>query len=192
MEEKLQELYNDCIKELATIKIDIINNPLIGEIDIKLAPRNSKRYGCCKQENPDIKSAYIVQKGKNVNIKYDRYCKHHIEISKWVMNLDNSIIKNTIMHEIIHCFPGCNNHGKTFKDYASYINEKLGYNITRLGNKEADFQKSNLDFEKESNSYNYKIVCQQCGEIFYRKRLKKNFIRKYRCGKCGGQLQLNQ
>ena len=29
-------------------------------------------------------------------------------------------IKNTIMHEIIHCFPYCNNHGSEFKKYAKY------------------------------------------------------------------------
>ena len=82
------------------------------------------------------------------------------------------------------------NHGKTFKDYASYINEKLGYNISRLGNKEMDYKRSNLDFENEANNYKYKIVCQKCGEKFYRKRLHKNLIKKYRCGKCGGKLQI--
>jgi len=190
MEEKLQKLYNDCIKELETIKIYVPNNPLIGEIDIKIAKRNSKRYGCCKQENPDTKSSYIVRKGRNVSIKYERYNKHHIEISRWVMDLDDSIIKNTIMHEIVHCFPGCSNHGVTFKNYASYINQKLGYNIKRLGNKEEDYRESNLDFEKDDKNYKYKIICENCRQIFYRKRLQKNLLKKYRCGKCGGKLIL--
>ena len=190
MEEKLQQLYNDCIKELETIKIDILNNPLIGEIDISLAKRDSKKYGCCKQEDPDIKTGYVTRKRNTINIKYDRYNKHHIEISKWVMKLDDSVIKNTIMHEIIHCFPGCNNHGTTFKNYASYINQKLGYNIKRLGDKEADYKLSNLDFEKDEKNYNYKIECQDCGLIIYRKRLKKDLVKKYRCGKCGGKLKI--
>ena len=38
------------------------------------------------------------------------------------------IIKNTIIHELIHCLPKCTNHGKEFKKYAKIINEKLGYN----------------------------------------------------------------
>lgn len=46
MEEKLIKLYNECVEELNSIKIDIVNNSNIGTIDIKLAKRNSKRYGC--------------------------------------------------------------------------------------------------------------------------------------------------
>lgn len=48
------------------------------------------------------------------------------------MQLNKSIIKNTIMHEIIHCMPYCNNHGKEFKKYAKYINKNLGYDISRV------------------------------------------------------------
>ena len=191
MEDKLKKLYEECIEELKTIKIDIINNPEIGEIDINVAKRNAKRYGCCKQEEPD-KSYYHVERRKSYTIiKYDRFYKHHIEISKWVMQLDDSIIKNTIMHEIIHCFPECNNHGKTFKCFANYINQKLGYNITRLGDIEADYKKSNLEFKEDVYNYKYKIICKKCGQIIYRKRFQKRLIRKYRCGKCGGNLCLS-
>lgn len=49
--------------------------------------------------------------------------------------INDGIIKNTIMHELIHCIPFCNDHGIEFKKYANYINEKLGYNISRVGNK---------------------------------------------------------
>lgn len=189
MQNKLENLYNDCIKELKSINIDI-NNPLIGEIDIKIAKRNSKKYGCCIQEEPDKNSYHIVKRRNNISVKYDKYKKHHIEISKWVMDMDDKIIKNTIMHEIIHCFPGCNNHGKTFKSYADYINQKLGYSISRLGDREADYKKSNLEYNEKSANYKYKIVCIQCGQVFYRQRLKKNLIRHYRCSRCGGSLQL--
>ena len=170
MEEKLQKLYQECINELKAININVMDNPEVGEIDITIAKRNAKRYGCCKQ--------------------YERFNKHHIEISKWVMDLNDDIIKNTIMHEIIHCIPYCNNHGKVFKRYANYINQKLGYHITRLGNKEADYKESNLELEDETSSYKYKIICKDCGQIYYRKRLQKNLIQKYRCGKCNGKLQI--
>lgn len=190
MEEKLIKLYNECIEELKTININVIDNNLIGSIDIKIAPGNPKRYGCCKQEEPNENFYKITKKGRNLNIKYERFNKHHIEISRWVLSLDDRIIKNTIIHEIIHCFPNCNNHGKMFKSYASYINDKLGYNITRLGNKEEDYKKSNLEFTENNIIYKYKIQCKECGNIIYRKRLKKDLIRKYRCGKCGGHLQL--
>lgn len=184
MEEKLEKLYKECINELNAIGIDINNNS-IGEIDVKIAKRNSKRYGCCKQENPD-QNCYHIEKRQNRRIKvYDRFNNHHIEICKWVMDLNDDIIKNTIMHEIIHCFPKCNNHGDEFKKYANIINDKLNYDIKRVGNKKEDYQKSNIEYKENDMSYNYKIVCQGCGQLFYRKRLQKNFTRKYRCGKCG-------
>ena len=190
MENKLKKLYEECIEELKSIDINIVDNPVIGEIDIKIEPKNLRRYGCCKQDMPDQNYYHIEKKGRNTIIKYDRFHKHHIEITKWVLELDDKIIKNTILHEIIHCFPGWNNHGTTFKSYAKYINQKLGYDITRLGNKENDFKKSNLNFEEELNKYKYKIQCKKCGEIYYRKRLTKNLLKKYCCSKCGGRLKL--
>ena len=83
MQNKLERLYNDCIKELKSIKIDI-TNPLVGDIDIRFSKGNPKRYGGCKHEDPDKDYYHIVRKGKNISIKYDRFKKHHIEISKWV------------------------------------------------------------------------------------------------------------
>ena len=187
MQEKLERLYNECIEELNSIGIDI-NNEAVGEIDINIAKRNLKRYGCCKQEEPDKNYFHKLRKGRHIIVKYDRFKKHHIEISKWVMELDDKIIKNTIIHEIIHCFPNCNNHGEEFKKYAKFINEKLGYNISRVGNKEEDYKKSNLLYVKQ-NTAKYKIVCQKCGQMYYRQRLRKNFTKYYRCGICGGKLE---
>ncbi len=190
MEEELKRLYGECVKELSSIGINIIDNELIGEIDISIAKRNAKRYGCCKHEDPNKKFYTKIRRGRNTIIKYERFKKHHIEISKWVMDLDDKIIKNTIMHEIIHCFPDCNNHGRSFKKYATYINKNLGYEIKRLGDKKADYKESNLEYEEDNENYKYKIECKKCGAIIYRKRFNKDLIRKYRCGKCNGKLQL--
>lgn len=183
MEEKLDKLYKECLEELKSI--NIINFDEIGEIDISFAKRKTKRYGCCKQEEPDKSTAY---REKRI-IHYRKYNKHHIEISKWLMDLNDDIIKNTIIHEIIHCLPDCNNHGKEFKKYSKLINEKLGYNITRLGNKKEDYEKSNLEFN-ENQKIKYVIACENCGLIYYRQRMAKNFTKKYRCGKCKGKLRI--
>lgn len=188
MKEKLDRLFKECIQELEKIGINI-NNKDIGKIEINISKRNNKRYGACKQEEPDIKSKYIERIGKRKIVKYWKYNKHVIEISKWVMELDEKIIKNTIMHELIHCMPYCNNHGAEFKRYANYINNKLGYDISRVGNKEEDYKKSNLEY-KEEKQLKYKIECQKCGYTFYRQRQNKNFTRKYRCGKCGGRFEV--
>ena len=184
MEEKLKKLYNECLEELKSINLDLDEN-VIGKIDISFAKRKTRRYGCCKQEEPDKSTAY---REKRI-IHYRRYNKHHIEISKWLMDLNDNIIKNTIIHEIIHCLPDCNNHGKEFKKYSKLINEKLGYNITRLGNKKEDYEKSNLEFD-ENPKIKYIIVCENCGLIYYRQRMAKNFTKKYRCGKCKGKLRI--
>ena len=82
-------------------------------------------------------------------------------------------------------------HWEQFKKYAKYINEKLGYNISRVGNKKEDYIKSNLDYN-EKQQYNYHIKCTNCGQSFYRKRLSSNFIKKYRCAKCKGKLQVEK
>ena len=190
MQEKLETIYNQCVEELRRIGIDINENKKIGTIVISVSKRNNKKYGCCKQEEPDIKTKYIEKIGRRKIIKYEKFNKHHIEISPWVLELDEDIIKNTIIHEIIHCLPNCNNHGENFKKYAQYINETLGYNISRVGNKKEDYQKSNIEY-KEKEQFNYHIQCTNCGQSFYRKRLNRNFTRKYRCGKCGSSFKIN-
>lgn len=189
MEEKLNKLFEESINELKSIGIDITNIKKIGEIDISISKRNNKRYGCCKQENPDPKYKTIKKIGRRKSIKYEKFNTHHIEISPWVMELEDEIIKNTIIHELIHCIPYCNNHGEEFKKYAKYINTKLGYDISRAGNKKEDYKKSNIEYSEEEQ-YNYKVICSKCGQEFYRKRLNKNFSRKYRCGKCGGKFDI--
>lgn len=188
MEEKLKKLYEECIKELKSININL-DEEIIGKIDISFSKRKTKRYGCCRQEEPDKTTAY---REKRI-IHYRKYNKHHIEISKWLMELNDEIIKNTIIHEIIHCLPDCNNHGKEFKRYCKLINEKLGYNISRVGNKQEDYKKSNIEFKQEEQKIKYIIICENCGLLYYRQRMVKNFTKKYRCGKCKGKLRiLNQ
>lgn len=184
MEEKLKTLYKECVEELKSIGINVEDEKDIGKIDISFSKRNNKRYGCCRQEKPDKLSVYKVKK----RLYYKKYNLHHIEISKWVMQLRDDKIKNTIIHELIHCLPNCNNHGKEFKKYSKIINQNLGYNISRLGDKKQDFEESNLKFKDELNEYKYKIQCSSCNQIYYRKRLLKNFVKKYRCGRCKGKL----
>lgn len=192
MEAKLQKLYTECLQELNSIGIDFANNNDIGKIDISIAKRTTKRYGCCKQENPD-KNFKIVEKiGNRKKVEYAKFQEHHIEISKWVMELEDKIIKNTILHEMIHCIPFCNNHGEQFKKYATYINTKLGYNIKRVGSPKEDYEKSNIPYVEKEVECKYKIKCQKCSQEIYRQRFNIRKLNRYRCGKCGGKLEIIQ
>lgn len=132
MEEKLEKLYLETIGELRSVGIDINNTKTFGSIEIKISKRNNKRYGACKQKDPDSKTMYIEKIKRKKYIKYGKFNTHIIEISPWVMDLEDKIIKNTIIHELIHCMPYCNDHGEKFKEYAKYINQNLGYNISRV------------------------------------------------------------
>ena len=189
MEQKLNKLFIECVTELNNIGIDILDKKKYGEIDISISKRNNKRYGCCKQEEPDKDYKMVTKIGRRKIIRFEKFNKHHIEVSKWVLELDDNIIKNTIMHELIHCMPYCNNHGAEFKRYANLINTKYGYDVSRVGNKKQDFEKSNIEYDDRVN-YKYKVICKGCNLEFYRQRLSKNFARKYRCAKCGGKFEI--
>lgn len=190
MERKLQKLYEECIGELKTIGIDINNKKCIGKIDITLSKRNAKRYGCCRQEKPDQDYKIVQKRGYKKIVRYEKFKEHHIEISKWLMELNDKIIKNTIIHELIHCIPFCNNHGEEFKKYAKYINQNLGYDIKRVGNPKEDYTKSNIQYQEKTVKYKYKMKCENCGQEILRQRFNIRKIKQYRCGKCGGRLQL--
>ena len=190
MEEKLNRLYKECIKELNVVGIDILDERYYGKIDISISKRNNKRYGCCRQEEPDKRYKVITKRGRRKIIRYERFNKHHIEISKWVLELEDNIIKNTIIHELIHCIPYCNNHGSEFKKYAKLINNAYGYDISRVGDKKKDHEKSNLEYS-EGQKYNYRVVCKGCDQEFYRQRINKDFTNKrYVCGKCKSKFEI--
>ena len=70
MEEKLNRLYIECIKELNMVGIDILDEKYYGKIDISIAKRNNKRYGCCRQEEPDKRYKAITKRGRK-KIKKD-------------------------------------------------------------------------------------------------------------------------
>ena len=61
MQDRLEELFEECTKELNSICINIKDNKEIGEIDIKINSRATKRYGCCKQEKPNKKYCHKVR-----------------------------------------------------------------------------------------------------------------------------------
>ncbi len=154
------------IKQLKDIGIPISNN--ISEI--KINNRAKARFGACKVKKGILGKSYII------------------EISSEIVECNTKIISEVIIHELLHTCPGCFNHGKKWKSYASKVESSLGYTI-KTTQKYEDF---GLDRPDEKEEIKYVIKCAGCGAEFQRKRLCKlvKNPEKYRCGKCGNILYL--
>ena len=74
--DKLNKLFLECVNELNKIGIDILNEKQYGKIEISISKRNNKRYGCCKQDNPDKKYKTIFKRGRRKFLRYEKFNKH--------------------------------------------------------------------------------------------------------------------
>ena len=90
---------------------------------------------------------------------------YSISISKYLLECDIKLIKEVLIHELIHTCNGCFNHGKNFLHFAFLVNNELGYAITT--------QSKDKQF-KNNIPHKYKLTCLKCGRVFYRERLPKN------------------
>lgn len=147
MYNKLIRLKNECIRELDTIS-DI---PSIHDysIDFEVNYNAKKRLGQCVNEGLNYRT---------------------INISYWLLaRFSDKDIKNTIMHELLHCYKECRGHDYMWKHYASIVNRKLGYNITRLANVREMCNENGIDTESyiDMKNYKYEITCKTCGSVFH-------------------------
>lgn len=130
------------------------------------------RFGSCKK----------VQSGQKDKEEYI------IEISGTLMESEEKVIETVLLHELLHTCYGCMNHGKRWKMYAMQLNQKYGYEIKPT----ARYEAFGLEDPGSREQIRYRIVCRECGmEIIRRRRCKlvENTDR-YRCGKCGGKLEI--
>lgn len=100
-------------------------------------------------------------------------------------------LMETIVHEIIHTFPGCNNHGPRFKAWANKLNRVFRTEIWTHCSAQSskEFRMANV-----SNTKNIQ-VCVECGNVsLYPKttdkirRWRTQGIEYYFCGKCKNNL----
>ena len=106
-----------------------------------------------------------------------------ISLSQYLLECDEKLIKEVIIHELIHTLKGCFNHGYNFKCYMYRVNSKTNYNITTR-NKDPQFG--------QKVQYKYKLTCLDCGRVFYRNRLSKWFAFGAYKHACGGKLKIEQ
>ena len=74
----------------------------------------------------------------------------------------DTIVKDTIIHEILHTCNGCMNHGKTWQAYADLVNNAYPrYSISRL----SSYDKTHVRLKSEKTA-KYVVTCESCGHKY--------------------------
>ena len=137
--------------------------PVSEQIDpqVRVNRRAKKRYGSC------------IRKGK----------RFVIELSAYLEDAEEPVVRTVLAHELLHTCPGCLNHGVRWKSYAERLRVRYGYEIARTAS-------YGVLPETEPKTPQYMLQCQSCGAVIPRQKMSK-LIRapwRYRC-KCGGKLK---
>lgn len=137
--------------------------PVSNKIDPapRINTRAKRRLGCC----------IYNEKG------------YFIEVSARVLE-DPALLRQTLIHELLHTCPGCRNHGPQWKAWAQRVQEALGYQIQRTVPVEGEARPLRHEEVK------YVLECQSCKARIPRMRLSKAVKTpwRYRCP-CGGKLK---
>ena len=167
---ELREL-EKIVKRVAS-EMKAVGIPVSEQIEaVTINKRAKKRLGCCKRRKTII--------GKYL---------YTIEISQYALSCDEKNLCSIIAHELLHTCSGCFDHGGRWKNMGKMVEEKLGYPISRTVN----YEELVLEKPVSSMAVKYTVICKKCGQKIERKRM-SNLVantEKYRCGKCGGSLEL--
>lgn len=156
--DELDSLMAGLCRELLALGIPV-SGRLLPQVQVNT--RAKRRLGCC-----------FYQGGR-----------YWIEVSDRVLG-DGALLRQTLVHELLHTCPGCRDHGKRWKAYAGLVSEKLGFKIERTVSTGA--QEGPLRHEEVK----YILECQSCGARIERMRMSKAVKApwRYRC-RCGGKLR---
>lgn len=69
------------------------------------------------------------------------------------------LLRNTLLHELLHTCYGCQNHGKRWKAYAQKVGQALGVDIRRTAAVEGPWEPLRREEVK------YLLRCQSCGRV---------------------------
>ena len=169
----LRTAFNNCITMMDEIGIDYGN---ITEVAVNT--RAKKRWGQCKCN-------YIGFYGGKPQYDFT------INISSVLLDERVPIesLQNTIIHEILHTCPGCQNHGAEWKRRAAKVKHNLGYDIKRC----SGFSEMGItdEMQKEYRPYKYMVQCKKCGRVVGRQKM-CHMIKhpeSWRCGVCSGEFE---
>lgn len=169
---ELKVVVDECREELKKIGIDV-PDAMVGP-----SYRSTRSYGKCTYHRSRRGSGSLVIR---FNEKlYDGTCKSDLPL------------RNTIIHELLHCVDPSDQHGKVWKALAAKVNRYYPkYDIARMN----DYSKYGLDISKPIKIEKcYVLQCKKCGRKFIRQRYCKVVRNCYdfRCGACKGDLALIQ
>lgn len=168
---------------------------------------------CMKElDNLNIKYGIVDEFSINTRAKYrwGQCCRvegttNHftINIAKCLLDERNdvSVLKDTLIHELLHTVKGCLNHKAEWKRLADKVNVAYGYQIQRCTSvQNKGFDKSVYDeivadrksHKRAYESYKYIIECKDCGRQYHYKRKTYAVANpdKCRCGVCKGDLMV--
>lgn len=158
LQTELDGLMAELGRELKELGVPVSNRLLPG---VKVNTRAKRRLGCC-----------FYQSGK-----------YWIEVSQSLLD-NEEVLRQTLVHELLHTCPKCRDHGPQWKAYARLVNERMGYRIERTVKTEAPVGPLRREEVK------YILECQSCGAQIKRMRMSKAVKSpwRYRCP-CGGKLK---
>lgn len=128
---------------------------------VRVNTRAKRRLGCC----------------------YLRQGVYTIEVAARLLE-EPGLLRETLLHELLHTCPGCRDHGAKWKSYADYVNRELGTHICRTMQVEGALPPLRREEVK------YVLRCEACGREIKRVRMCKVVKApwRYRC-LCGGKLK---
>ena len=151
------------------------------KIGVPIPVKDIKKVGELKTRSKRVRGVtYTFNRIAYNNPNIDK--TNYIGINKKLIG-EASEIKRTMVHELIHTIPGCNNHGPNFKKYAGLINRHYPkYNVSTYYTPDSDETENIANIKKPK----YVVTCENCGAktYFYRKCKTLDILSRCTCKKC--------
>lgn len=115
-----------------------------------------------------------------------------IELNEQFVNRteDLSLVQNVVMHELIHTIRGCDRHTGRWLEIAKKVNDKYGYNISRIT--EGGINYDNYMKQIGVGTAKYVIMCKVCNNSYWYhnkvemiRRMQEYGCGSFACGECG-------
>ena len=164
----ITRIFNTVSKELTKIGVPIPTKDII-------------KVGELKTRSKKVRGVTYTFRKINYGTSNNTDKTNYIGINKKLMS-DSFEIKKTMVHELIHTIPECNNHGSVFQKYARLINKHYPeYNVSTY------YTPDSAEIENIANiKPKYVVICETCGTktYFYRKCKTLDIISRCTCKKC--------